>query len=677
MQAVFLALIVVLTVVLAACNLPYAEAAQADNTDSAIVGETIQLQPGVPLNTSLHASLPAGVGIQEGILRVYTPPTGDAAAGGVSISENNSSIWRWPASLGESTTFTNGSTLDAKSDNKSANVELPFGSNVTGGTVKVLAPNGTLTGNYSLEVRTAQEAILSFEGSQVFLPPEPDISTAVSSLITSVSVAEQPNGTLLVAEGTSVGALYLLDFVPGGQLLYERVIDLGYSSEVTATLAQTFAYSPYSATVVAASGPLIFIFNQTSKGSWTEETLKTAENLSAAPIVTGLASTVYPSGFPAILIATNEGTIDVSNFSNYGAAGGWESPIDRLADLGSRCSSVLALQSGPNGSSTIAAGCNSAVSVYDLETSGMFLIGSLSLPPSQYVDSLTFNSTGSSLVIGSSSGELYSSVAPWVAPPVARTSTSSEPLVGLAAISADGVESVIAETDNCTVYLIPDFWSTSTVRTMASLGIAVTPGTLGLGGLLGAESDLYFAAGTDLEVARSVSQFSSTTIGSAWVSGISEASNSTSPTTDAYGNSIVNVPIYLIVQGGEVEVTDPIVDYNFTWAINIPEGSIISSLSKSSQGSYNLNYPLRVLASSGGALHFELVISYSTPSAQSAASEIWNALQGGVVRYGLYITLGIALAGASLFVLGQLGYLHRTHNKNGLTSQPSNAPRGD
>lgn len=623
------------------------------------IGKTVSLLGGIAANVSFEEpTFGVDGAFVGGSVQIETPPTFGESPENVTLELNSSKAWQWPATIGAAEGFTGGAEIKSDNDSASATVSIPVGANVTGGSVDLSAPVSPLVGSYSLTLRTSQTSILALNGSAGYLSPTALSTVSSPVTITSLSTGQEPNGTVLVVLGTENGWLYTFDIVPGGALVFGNAINLGYGSPVTATLATTFIYSPSSVSVVAASGPLLFIFNQTAEGKWNEQAMRVTP-VTDAPIITSLAVARYSTGLPAIVASTSVGTLEVTNFTYVGAAGGWNSPLEPLMSMGTTCSASLSIASFPSGNNSLAVGCLNEVETVELSKSNLTLMGRVSLPGGTEVDSASLDEAGSTLVLGTSSGELYSSNYPFSGQATAGPTLSSSPIVNVAISPSVTGEEIAAETQNGSIFILNGTSPNASQISFQAAGGSTVSGTLGFAGLLGIEEDLYFASGSQMEVARSVASFSSALVSTPWQDAISEALLSAPVSVDSYGNKVVDVPIVLSAQGGTATAQGALVTYNDSWTIPVPRDSFGGPFSLRTHAGSGPILTLELLAREGGQIHVELILEFVQTVPTPWLSSEWAGLQHAVATYGLYVVFGLVLSGGVLMVLGQLGYLKR------------------
>ncbi|MDE1837387.1 MAG: hypothetical protein KGJ23_12345 [Euryarchaeota archaeon] len=623
------------------------------------MGQTLVLVGGIDTNLSIAAPTIPGFQLRAASLQLQTPEAFQPGPGGITIGTSGASIWRWPSTAGEVTSFAGSSQIIAGNNSTVSRILIPQGSSIYGGAVSVAPSAGPLSGNYSVLFTVGSNPVLSINGRQDYLPLVPIPSAVTASTITSLGAAPEPNGSTMIAAGTEDGSLRFFDFAPDEGLVYSGTFPLGYSSPVTQTLASSLPYSAYSVSLISASGPLLFVLNQTRTGVWVEETIKVAQDLTTAPAVTGLDIARFSNGFPALIAGTADGTLEVSNYTGTGAAGGWGSILAPLFNFGKSCSVPVSTFQEANGDNLLAAGCGSNIDVFSLSGANFTHVASLVLPPGVDARSMSFNDSGTLLIVGSSTGAVFDSGWPWKSWNQAQgLPLSNSGVVGILALpQSGGTTRAVFETSDGALYEVTDVSDGSRPVGLGSAGSSVAPGTIRLASVFGySGGDLLVASGLQIEGARSTARFQGTVLGASWSSALSNSLVGSAPVFDAFGNKLVPVPITLTVQGGSGLVSNPMVEYNDTWSTNLSAQEFPGTMPLPSPNLRALN--LSILALQGGLLHISVLFDYGGSPPPSGAPAVLLAVEAQLSRFGPYV-VGIAgVAGGALLAVGKLRYGH-------------------
>ncbi len=581
-------------------------------------------------------------------LSVETPFVSSSGPSNPHVSSPSLGInWGFDGPYGYSVVNASGEPLQANNGTALANLTLPVGATMVGGSGLVHAQGPPLQGNYQVSAEVGSSVVLTRNGSQRYLPFTPIPWITPTSTITAAVVGNLGYSEQFVAVGTANGSLILYRQTPGlnGSEFFQTQLET--DSPVT-TLSETNSLVPGTVDFLSTSWFSVFITVIESNGSSTTASPELLEGLSGIlPSVIGTVGIRFPNGTMAVLAATADGYLQVANGSLSGTGRTWPDWFSLLTRVPGGITSFAGTPGGM-GTEYLGVGSPGQVRVYELTQSNFSEVVSVPLPSNATPTSMVGSVYPAGFLVGSSNGWVYSlPESNWTLQP-SFVEPSSQSITHLAlSNSTFGGEALVVGGNGLGSVLLSPFTRNYQNVSLGDLPTSSATAFAGFGDVSGSGGDdLVLAGGIGFWVAPSEQYFSSLGIPS-WVAAVKSAAGSAVHHVDNWGNTVASVPVSLTTQGGNVVLDPAIIYYNFSQTKDYAP-VVLKSTSPS------LNFTIDLTASSPGYLHVSLQIS--PPPQPVPPSPISILVNEQVLELVVLTTLA---AGTILFALGQRRYLAR------------------
>lgn len=609
-------------------------------TTEMLFSGTVSVAPG---GGTVQEQLPPMVsGPSKVLLTLETPSRGQPFPENLSVTlgSNANPSWVWPASLGSWGLV--GSTPPLVSTNGSQVVTLSLPrSTIVGGSASIMSVSGPLVSPYSLTFSVGSELALTRNSSAGWLPFSQLSWTQTGNGSIALTSAQMPNGTSVLGLGESTGFLDVFSYTPGspGELVFRA--DISAPDPLSVLCAGDLSNQGIP-TILAAAGPVVSVITPSQGGVWSQHPILVDPFSNKSPSVQAMVAAPMNTGASSIVVSTDASTLEISNWSNGGTGVvGW-SPFQRLATLPSDSNSVASALS-PTGTTWIAAADDSGVSLFSLNHSGMLGSQLVGLPNGVHANGVALNSTGLGLLIAGSDGILYRATWPtWTVTPVMLPDGGRAILSVVMERATPGDIALASVGDNRVFVVVDPFSAPNPLATTDSLPTGNDVGFLAIGSIFGrSEPDLLALSGTGVWSAEAEQMFQSAAV-AGWTTDLQGALSQLSPSIDAYGNALVDVPLALTVHGGAAELENPMVLYNASIVVDVTKD--IATAVSASRGSGG-RPQLVIDEGTPGSIHVELTAYYKLP--QSTAQIIGTffatnivLLLGGVLLSGVVLVAG-------------------------------------
>lgn len=625
---------------------------------------TVSTAPGTG---AVQASIaPPAANPTKVLLTLETPNSGQPLPGNLSLTlgTNSSPVWVWPGSFGSWSNPGGAPALVSANGSQSLGLSLPR-STILGGSASVSAVHGPLVSPYSVAFSVGSDLVLDRNSSSGWLPFAQLPWAQTHNGTTALTAAQMPNGTSLLGVGEPTGYLDVFAYAPGspGELVFRT--DISAPTPLSLLCGGDLSNQGIP-TIVTAEGPVVSVVTPAQGGVWSQHPILIDPFSNRSPSVQALVTAPMSDGASSIVISTDAGALEISNWSRTGTGpAGW-SPFQRLWNLPSDTFSLSSALS-PSGTTFVAAADGSGVSLLSLNSSTLLGSQWMGLPTGVQANAVAFNSTGLGLIIAGSDGNLYHAESPnWTATAMTLPD-GGRAVLSVSVDRAPQGDIAIASVGDNRVFVVENpFRAPGGSVTTVPLPTGDNVADLSFGSIFGrSQPDLLAISGTGIWSSESELMFQSAAIGN-WTSDLQGALSQLTPQVDAYGNSLVDIPLTLGVRGGAAELESPTVFYNTTIVIDVTKDLAQAGTASGGKGAAP---QLTLVAGTPGSLHVELTAYYRSPP--SIVMEIDSFLAADI----LPLLGGVLLSGVALVVAGGLLYDRQGTARVASREGPRKAPR--